>query len=313
MNDASVMNNYGALLGSMGKKDEEIRFLELALALEPNAEHTLVNLAGFYQDEGQLDLAAEYFTRAFAVAPLSTPLPLRLALMQSPVVASWAQMLVERNRIADDLLALLEQHQHTPQQKFALDASLDRIHFYTQYPGLNDYYLQNLVALAYDALILDVAVTVPRLESPDAASLEHLQAQFKTNDSISTPTRRARIGFMSKFFGIFEPHGLLLDGVMQYLPRDRFEVIILVVSTTDGKPISSSIAEAADSVVYVSLQHGHALQMVARQNLDVLVFADTMSEPINHFLAQSRMAPVQVGDSFDAILFFVCFLSLLLL
>ena len=50
--------------------------------------------------------------------------------------------------------------------------------------------------------------------------------------------RRTRVGFLSKFLGLFEPHGLLLDGVMAHLPRDEFEVWALAVARTDGKPLA---------------------------------------------------------------------------
>jgi hypothetical protein len=33
----------------MGHKDEEVRYLHLALEIDPKLEHALVNLAGFYQ------------------------------------------------------------------------------------------------------------------------------------------------------------------------------------------------------------------------------------------------------------------------
>ncbi len=35
--------------GTMGHKDEEVRYLHLALEIDPKLEHALVNLAGFYQ------------------------------------------------------------------------------------------------------------------------------------------------------------------------------------------------------------------------------------------------------------------------
>jgi hypothetical protein len=34
-----------------------------------------------------------------------------------------------------------------------------------------------------------------------------------------------RVGFVSRFFGVMEPHGLLLDGVMDRLPRSHFRVV----------------------------------------------------------------------------------------
>ena len=89
---------------------------------------------------------------------------------------------------------------------------------------------------------------------------------------------------------------MLLDGVMRYLPRDRFEVLALPVSRADVKPLSPNIVSACDSVHEISLAYAHAQVMIQDLKLDVLVFADTVSEPMAHFLAHSRLAPIQVNE-----------------
>ena len=58
--------------------------------------------------------------------------------------------------------------------------------------------------------------------------------------------KRVRVGFISKFFGIFEPHGMLLDGIMNYLPRSQFIIVALSIARTDGKPLNPTINDAAD-------------------------------------------------------------------
>jgi predicted O-linked N-acetylglucosamine transferase (SPINDLY family) len=35
-------------------------------------------------------------------------------------------------------------------------------------------------------------------------------------------------------------------------------------------------------------------ELIEEQKLDILIVADTMSEPMTHFLAHSRLAPMQV-------------------
>ena len=196
--------------------------------------------------------------------------------------------------------------------KVELDTSLDRIHFYIQYHGLNDRHLQELIAKAY-LVHMDYNINYYNpllLNSPGETD------QKKENC-------KARVGFLSKFFGVFEPHGLLLDGVMKYLPRSHFEVIALSVARTDGnalpllfmiyahencnifylpffiqgKTLSPGILESADIVQEVSLDTTHALEAISKLNLDILIFADVLSEPMNHFLAHSRLAKTQVVES----------------
>lgn len=61
-----------------------------------------------------------------------------------------------------------------------------------------------------------------------------------------------------------------------------------------GKTLSPGVLESADYVYEVSLDTTHAIEAISRMDLDVLIFADVMSEPMNHFLAHSRLANIQV-------------------
>jgi hypothetical protein len=46
--DAGIRNNYGALIGSMGRKIEELFWLKEALNIDPNMAHALINLGVCY-------------------------------------------------------------------------------------------------------------------------------------------------------------------------------------------------------------------------------------------------------------------------
>jgi tetratricopeptide (TPR) repeat protein len=312
VNDAGLYNNYGALLGIMGRHEEEVHWLSEALKIQPTLETALVNLAGHYQDEGDLVQARDLLRRAVLAEPITVGTHkspeilyrIRQALMLSPVTHSGAQMMQERTDMKQALVDILADE--TAVEKVAVDGSLDRLHFYVSYHGLNDRELQDLVAevyvrylqvehyspfddpvAAFPAWLRD---SVPHTVTPTAPGAE--AAHPATLPSV--PTRRARVGFISKFLGVFEPHGMLLDGVMQYLPRDRFEVIALPIAEAGGKPLSPTVQAACDSVHPVALNYEHALAMLQALRLDVLVFADTVSEPMNHFLARARLAPIQV-------------------
>jgi tetratricopeptide (TPR) repeat protein len=296
-NDAAMMNNLGALLGTMNRHDEEIYWLLRALEINPKLEQALTNIAGFYQDEGLLDDASAFLSRI----PLRNSrhgllIALRIATMMSPVSASWDHMITERNEMERRILAIIEDNRGL-EAKAELDSSFDRIHFYISFHGLNDKYMQQLIATAYQNVLLEANWKLPNIDNSTlhqflVSGLEPVS--FEVVQAFERPSKK-RIGFVSKFFGIFEPHGMLLDGAMKYLPRDHFEVICLPVARSDGKPVASILSETCDEIVHISLIHHHALAVLATMNLDVLVFADFVSEPINHFLAFARMAPVQVS------------------
>lgn len=281
--DAAIRNNYGALLGVMNDKEGEIAWLKEALAIEPTMSHALINLGGYYQDEGVLTEARGYLQRASEQEPGNLMLKLRLLMLMPPVCISWAEMIMHRNSVEKALTEYVTMQSESA-VKNELDASMDRIHFYIVYHGVNDRPFQELVQKAYQNSISSFGRITRGLPSSIESIVQKTVAQGKL----------VRVGFLSKFFGIFEPHGLLLDGVMRYLPRDIFEVFALPVARTDSKPVAPSITDAADHVIEVSLKHQHALAMLDSLQLDILIFADTMSEPMSHFLAHNRMAPIQV-------------------
>jgi Tfp pilus assembly protein PilF len=292
--DAAVRNNYGALLGTMGRKEEEIKWLKESLAIKP-LEKTLINLGGYYQDEGLLEIAKEYFSKALILGDNIT-LKLRMILMLSPISTTWKAMIEQRNNVETSLLHLLNDPIQPIQQ--SLDSSLDRIHFYLVYHGLNDRPMQELIVKAYQRYLKNFNYVLPKLQLK-GPSITKMQSELYPNvvqqQIIQQPTRRVRVGFMSKFFGIFEPHGMLLDGVIKQLPRSRFYVISLPIARTDGKPLSPSIVEASDMVVECPLSHELVYELVGSLNIDILVFADTMSEPMTHFLAHARLATIQAS------------------
>jgi predicted O-linked N-acetylglucosamine transferase (SPINDLY family) len=143
---------------------------------------------------------------------------------------------------------------------------------------------------------------------PITYSPSYLQNLVKKNEKILV-----KVGFISKFFGIFEPHGMLLDGIMKYLPKSIFYVIALPIARTDGKPLSPVIRESANEIYEIPLTHEYAREIIMNLKLDLLVYADTVSEPMTHFLSHSRLAPIQMVPlllSYTSILYTTYLISL---
>ena len=182
--------------------------------------------------------ARETFGRALASNPHSV-LRVRLAMLMAPVSTSWTAMLRERRAVKRNLQSIIERGSDVVPME--LESYLDRIHFYLVYSGFSDRPIQELVADVYRLSIKDLHFLSPNLLSNNSILSDRILApkasatavrpggiQLKPGplspSAVTVPKRRVRVGFISKYFGIFEPHGLLLDGVMRYLPRDLFEV-----------------------------------------------------------------------------------------
>lgn len=298
----------------MNRKDEEIYWLKESLKIDPYMRNPLINLAGSCQDDGYIEEAAVYLQRAITADPNENKLlELRLELLMSPIHSSWENMINERLLTINNVKELIHKYELAPiNPKIKLDSSMDRIHFYVVYHGVNDRYMQELISKTYKLYLLNFNNVLPQLKGTHSLSL--LQQQLRSNSFLQSrnipfslkeytisnnrvvpPTRKIRVGFFSKFFGIFEPHGLLLDGVMKYLPREYFHVIAFPVARTDGKPLEFTIQEGADEVFELSLSQEHAAEFIAKLNIDIIIFGDTMSEPMTHFMAHTKLAKIQIA------------------
>jgi hypothetical protein len=148
-------------------------------------------------------------------------------------------------------------------------SGLDRIHFYIQYHGLNDRSIQEAICENYRKVIRNIGIIAPHLRSGQTTALHQVKALSASSARGPEGTHGSiRIGFMSKLFGVFEPHGMLLDGVIKYLPRPRFHVFALEVAPGGAqKLISPIIHESADEVIQISLDHVHATETLSALRL----------------------------------------------
>jgi len=275
-----ALNNLGAALVTVGRHDDAITILERCLLLEPNQVQALTNLAAHWANEGDLERATALNRRAIALYLKRDPrraagLFAREAFAIRPIVEDATAMYAARLDFARRV-ASLEHLLH--KRTLVIDdpvVEVEHVHFYLPYPGLDDRPLQEAVARCYEQMLPHLSGPVAGLPGP-------------------VTNRRARVGFLSKLFAEHEPHGLLLEGVVQHLPRDRFYVIVLPVASP-GRPAASELLRAsADLVVELGLNMRENRQKLIEAKLDVLVFADMLSEPMSYFLGFTRFAPVQV-------------------
>jgi hypothetical protein len=71
-----------------------------------------------------------------------------------------------------------------------------------------------------------------------------------------------------------------------------FVSIVLHVASPGAK-CSHALAAAADEVIELSLHWLGTRAAVASAHLDILIFADSLSEPLSYFLQMGRLAPIQ--------------------
>jgi tetratricopeptide (TPR) repeat protein len=294
LQDDGIMNNYGSLMGLLGRPEQQEYWLLQAVQANPKESTQLVNVATFYEGIGEYEKAAHYFDRALGNRDddLSCSLRLRRILMMPAVYDSFGQMISTRARIENELELFVHENSNQVhrKQETADESSFDTVHFYIPYFGVNDRKFQQLMTSAYSICLADTDSAY--------ATLGYASVDTVRNRSINS---KVRIGFISVYFGLFEPHGLLVEGVIQYLPKQAFKTYLLPLVGSKGSDTHKSesrllpkLIQYSDEIVYLPLKRSAAARMVAELELDVLVFVDTLAEPMAHFLAMTRLAPIQV-------------------
>jgi predicted O-linked N-acetylglucosamine transferase (SPINDLY family) len=137
--------------------------------------------------------------------------------------------------------------------------------FYLTYQGFNDRDLQREAALLY------------RAPSPSLGR--------------RGPDGKIRVGFLSSFF---KGHtiGHWMRGLVAQLSRQDFTVVVLSCGNHEDD-VAAFFKQHADHFVDIPRHLPAARQVVARQHLDILFYADIGMDPLSYTLAMSRLAPVQ--------------------
>uniref|UniRef100_K3WER8 O-GlcNAc transferase C-terminal domain-containing protein n=1 Tax=Globisporangium ultimum (strain ATCC 200006 / CBS 805.95 / DAOM BR144) TaxID=431595 RepID=K3WER8_GLOUD len=109
-----------------------------------------------------------------------------------------------------------------------------------------------------------------------------------SNDTVHV-NRRIRVGFHS---GLMRQHsvGLLTQGVITKLPRDAFEVIVIIYDNDERDDLTELVLRSADSVVFLRQELDQAQRQISDLELDVLVFTEIGMHIRTYFLAFSRLA-----------------------
>lgn len=266
----SAHSNLGGLCQATGKSDAAVGHYRAALESRADIPSLWLNLGSVLKQQGRTEEAAEAFDRALAIQP-DAAIELRRALIMSPIQASAATIDADRARLVATLSALTARNAEIkdPQGQFGETA------FFTAYHGQDDLpLLRQLV----DTLIQACPSLGERLIDRAAWRRQPLN-------------KRLRIGFLSKFL---RNHtiGKLYAGLIETLPRDRFEIILLrQFGTVDS--LCERIDASANKIVILPTSLDAARTTVANENLDLLFYPELGMDAFSWMLAFARLAPVQ--------------------
>lgn len=300
---ADAWLGLGMIARQSGARDAAVDALQRAVTLAPQQAEFRMQLAWALQEHGRMaDAAGQWHSAcrdrpddavcweslgivlqalghsdealaAYARAEsLQATLGLRAkqASLISPIIASSAAMLIERQRMAQMLdsvdVATL------PRVADPIEAGL-WTNFYLAYHGLSDRALQEQTARVYRAIC-------PMLDFTAA--------------HCATPRRggRIRVGLISQFF-YNHSIGRTSRGLIAQLDRSVFEITAIFVAPVVDDDFSRAIGASAEHSLVVPQELTAARQLIANAALDILFYQDIGMEPFSYFLAYSRLAPVQ--------------------
>lgn len=271
---SSLLSNAGACLYYLGQFEKAREYLEASLREDPSRGEAHVNLAISYYRVGDLERAEQHYLAARNGR--EAMMDARIALMTYSIMPDSKSF----EELANMTVHKLENWIKTLSQTHSFiknpTSEIEWLPFFWTYYGLNEYGRQGIVSHAYS----QIAYASPGPARPGP------------NRNIHEPIY---VGFISKFWHENHAHGQLLAGVLKELARDpRFEPRVVYVYSV-GAPPSEEVIQAVgqERIVTVSMDTTQLREDVRALNLDILIFADTMSEPITHFLARERLALVQ--------------------
>jgi predicted O-linked N-acetylglucosamine transferase (SPINDLY family) len=265
-------NNYGIALQYSGRREAAIDAFRRALELSPGHAGALLNLSGLLAETGRTDEARAVLD-PFCSVDAPNLFDLRRALILPPVAASTAELKRRRTEMLQDLRRITERppRLHDPLRE------VGRTPFYLAYQPDSDREILEALATLYRRACPELSFVAPGCRAGEVAT---------------KPGGRRRIGFASFYF--YEHSvGRVIRGLVERLPRERFEVVVVFLGGQADDPLARDMAAAADEVVATPYDLAAARQIIAETRLDLLCLPDSGMDPLSYFLGFARLAPVQ--------------------
>ena len=192
------------------------------------------------------------------------------------------QIVQERQRYEGALQELLTDQAMANLWSSPMGLEWCRFRFYLAYHGLNNAQLNALLARVYLHMAPGLAYTAPHLQKGQLVQWDGL--------------RKIRVGFISAFL-THHPVGRTVQGYVEHLPRDRFEVLVFFITlqpNVESDYLLLNMQRWADHFVRLPVERmKEARELISAHQPDVLIYADIGMEPTSFFLSFSRLAPVQ--------------------
>jgi predicted O-linked N-acetylglucosamine transferase (SPINDLY family) len=266
---ASAHVNLGNILIQHAGLDAALVHYREAVALAPGDATAQLTLAMALEDDGDYAAALTAYSRAQALAP-SDGIRIKIATMLPMFPASNAEIDRLREKLEREIAALMS----APLRMQDPALEVGQTAFLLPYQGRNDRDLQVKLAALYEHACPALLYTAPHCRAPRARR---------------APGARIRVGFASKFFTAHSV-GIWFNRLIALVAAEPdLEVVLIDL----GGSADARLRAACAGYLAPPQDLALARESIAREALDMLVYADIGMDPLAYFLAFSRLAPVQ--------------------
>lgn len=162
------------------------------------------------------------------------------------------------------------------------------VHFYFHYYGFNDFKVHSKVSDVVRNCLPKAKKKMYSLPTIVDPSLSPLSTSLLDTNNLK---QKARIVFVSCLLHGDEPHGQLIQNVVQSISRSVLEIIIVNVSS---KSLNQDMMAAVDEFYNTPNNLISVRILLDSLRPDCLVFVESVNAGVMYFLAHERFAPVQV-------------------
>jgi protein O-GlcNAc transferase len=294
--DAAVYNNLGNAFKEQGQLDKAVECYQNALeihttlGIKPEAAQEVAqiyyNLATVLHEQVKLEAAFQYFQKALEIQPEYAPGKFGICMSHLPIIyTSVDEIQLRRNQYQQHLQYIANYYQlaNLQEQSEAAEFVGSLQPFYLAYQGLNDRHLQQM----YGEMICKLMSSrYPQYHQ--AISFPTLgKNNLGKNDKI-------RVGFVT---GFFRDHSCwkLIKGWVENLNRSEFELFGYHTGSKQDRETVKA-AKAFDKFIQGPLQLEQWAEVIAQDNLQVLIFPEFGMDSMTVKVGCLRLAPVQIGS-----------------
>ncbi len=259
-NNVDHLNNLGNALQELERRQEAIAFYREAIRRNPSFVFAYRNLGYLLKEEGFHEEGLRILVQAQSIEPndiiefvIGTTLP--------PVYASQEDVQLWRKQLDENV-----DRMHAKGLQIDIRHASAPTNFYAAYQGQNDRDLQQRIA--------ELFLTPELPERPPRSGKERIHLAF-----ISRHFRNHTIGRLN-------------IGLIEKLPRDRFEVSVVSIGSHDDW-FSQRFQKAAERFLPLPTNLNLIREQLLHLDPDVLYFSDVGMDTLTYSLSLSRFAPVQ--------------------